>query len=256
MPDQKNPAHNKDKQLFLRITAEAISRGIVTPKVRVGLKSLWWYHCWLNKIANMFFPASEQNAFLIDYWTTIGFDIGACENADFTEWRTLLHELQHVRQQMKWTRLLWLWLYGFPVSLALVFLAAIPLICVFAHGWLLGGLTTLAVTLAAACFIPQLPDPFRKRQELEAYTINMFFEHRKTGDISPVYIAWLVTTFHSMAYYIMDNNADKLKIELSNIAKEIIAGTHPVKDNPLVKLALELQQNVTAKGIGDGSHKS
>jgi hypothetical protein len=253
-----------DNELFRRLPAEAIKRGLITPKLRIGLKSYMWFHRGINFVLNWFYPKEKKDWYLKNTTTTLGFKIDFPDTAaeatvgdsnvkvdgsvfigqvilNATMWWTLLHELFHVRRAMKWTRIIYGWLYLWPLSqgVLLALLCWLPIF--WSHGWYRVLWIVGWFIVAGLHFIPQLPDPFRKRDELEAYTASMwaFFIHY--GKIDDDYLEWLIDNFHSMAYFIMEPNKDKIRRELIDIALQLEHGTHPIFNDPLVKLADELR---------------
>lgn len=252
-----------DNELFRRFPEEAIKRGLITPKLRIGLKSYRWIHRAINAILNVFYPADRKDWYLNGATTTLGFTVDFPDNivenhvgdpnlkigsffignviATATVWWTLVHEFFHVRRAMKLTRPLYAWLYGWPLTQGgtLAVLCWLPIF--WSHGW--WRLLWIAgwLVVSGLHFIPQLPDPFRKGDELAAYTASMWAYFVRFGKIDNDYIDRLVDNFHSMAYFIMEPNKDKIRRELLDIASRIEAGTHPIKDDPLVKLMEELR---------------
>lgn len=253
-----------DNELFLKLPEEAVKRELITYKVRIGLKSSRWIHRAINTVLNWFYPKDRQNWYLNGAITTLGFridfpddmagtDIGkdrpvgeegffiGADVRTLTAWWILLHEFFHVRSAMRKTRLWFDWLYGWPLTQGGLLLLTCWLPVFWAHGWWrLPWILGWAV-VAGLHFIPQLPDPFRKNEELAAYTASMWAHRARGGKLDEAFIEYVVESFHSMAYFIMAPNKDKIRRELTEIATSITAGTHPIKDDPLVKLVEELR---------------
>lgn len=216
----------------------------LTPKLRVGPKSAFWIHTAINWILNIVYPKDQQDSYLKNYNTTLGFTVAmATSHGDdvkkFGNWRTLCHEIKHVLQAMKWTRVLFGYLYLWIISQGIV-LALVGWIPVFwVPGWWKALYLGLWLVITGCHFIPQIPDPWRKHWELQAYTISMHLYHLTHNGIPLSYIDHLVENFTSMMYFIMEPRKAKIKRELVTIANQIKAGNSPVKNEPIVVIAEE-----------------
>jgi len=235
-----------EQKLFKLIIPAAIKRGIIHKKTRVGKKSDFWYHKWINFILNIVYSKKNKDLYLKGFWTTIGFDIAgpddsANEEGEFHHWYTLGHELKHVKQAMRLTRLLFGFLYLWALSQGLLLAALCWLPVFWSSGWVTGLWIAGWLVIAGLHFIPQLPDPFRMKYELEGYAISMYFYLDRFGSIDDGYIDHLVNNFNSMAYYIMEPNRGKIKKILRKLSVEITMDKHPVKHDPIVKLIMELK---------------
>jgi TM2 domain-containing membrane protein YozV len=235
--------------LFQAIQARAIKE--LTPKLRVGPKSAFWIHTAINAILNIVYPKDKQDSYLKDYNTTLGFTVAMAtshgEDArKFGNWRTLCHEIKHVLQAMKWTRVIMGYLYLWPISqgILLALLAWIPVFWV--PGWWKALYLGLWLVVTGVHFIPQLPDPWRKRWEFQAYSISMHLRYLIYGRIDQAYIDALVQNFHSMMYFIMAPNEKKIREELAKLATQIEMGDSPVKDEPIVIIAEEEYKRLAA----------
>ncbi len=223
----------------------------LTPKLRVGPKSAFAIHNLINWILNIVYPKDQKDAYNERYNTTLGFTVAmATSHGDdakkFGNWRTLCHEIKHVLQAMKWTRGLFGYLYLWIISqgIALILLGWIPLFWV--PGWWKALYIPLWLVISGLHFIPQIPDPWRTRWELQAYTISMHLRHMVHEGISMAYIDALVENFTSMMYFMMEPRRAKIKRELCSIAGRIERGDSPVKDEPIVVIAEEEYAKATA----------
>jgi hypothetical protein len=231
-----------DRVLFQNILARAKKE--LAPKMRVGPKSAYTIHTLINWILNIVYPADKKDSYLKNYNTTLGYTVAMATShgddvSQFTNWETLCHETKHVLQAKKWTRFifgyLYLWIISQGILLALV--GWIPIFWV--PGWWKLLYIVLWLGITGCHFIPQIPDPWRKHWELQAYTISMHLYHLVHNGIPLSYIDHLVENFTSMMYFIMEPRAAKIKRELVTIANQIEAGNSPVKDEPIVVIAEE-----------------
>lgn len=230
-----------DQEIFQAILLRAKK---LNPHIRVVPKRKVWVHAVINKIMNLAYPASQKNYYM-KFHTTLGDQIAMNDETgdtveSFGNWQTLCHEIKHTLQGMKWTKLLFSFLYLFPISLSgLLFLTAwTPLL--WTSGWGLLAWIGPWVVLAGILLHPSWPDPWRTRWELQAYTISMYLYHRVHGDIPTDYIDHQLKQFTSMNYYVMEPRKDKMRRILEAIAQQIRQGTHPVKDDPIVRIAEEV----------------
>jgi len=231
-----------DQQLFQRLPIEAAKRGII-PEIKTGKKSSYWLHGVINFILNIVYPKERKDVYL-QYWTTFWRRIcWSDSNGDRpSNWRTLVHELMHIRQEDKWGRPLFTFLYLWPLSQGILLLLLCWLPLLWVDGWLLLPWIGGWVVLAGLHFIPQLPDPWRKHWELQAYSVGIYYRAKDYGRVDDAYLLDRAKNFYSMTYYIMEPSKKKIERQLSEIAEEVLAGAHPVKDDPLVKLVEELRQ--------------
>lgn len=228
--------------LFERIHNRAKKE--LLPKLRVRPKSAVWIHAVINCILNVVYPKERRDAYLERYNTTLGYTIAMAtahgDNvAKFGNWRTLCHEIRHTLQAKKWTRFLFGYLYLWPLSQGIMLALTCWLPVLWSSGWVMWATMASWLVTAGLHFIPQLPDPWRKHWEFEAYSISMHLYQLVYGEIPPQYIVALGENFHSMMYYIMEPNEAKIISQLTNLARKIDAGDSPVKDYPIVKIAEE-----------------
>jgi hypothetical protein len=221
----------------------------ISSKIVVGPKSSFRIHSVINFILNLVYPKDRKDSYLNGFTTTLGYTIAmngysGNDASKFGNWRVLCHEIVHVMQAKKWTRFLFGILYMFPISfgIAMLLFGWIGLLWVpglwkllYVAGWL---------ALSAAMFIPQLPDPWRSRWELEAYSVSMHLRHRVYGSLDDEYLDHLVKNFNSMAYYVMEPSKDKIRSRLTSIKEKIEAGESPVKYHPIVRIAEEEYRKV------------
>jgi hypothetical protein len=235
-----------DADLFDAIIQEAKNLDLISKKVRFGKKSDFWYHSWINRLLNLFYPKDRKDVYLNQYWTTIGYSIAAPDSAVDDEgkcedWETLIHELEHTRQARKWTRPFFAFLYLWPLSQGALFvlLSWLPFLWV---PWDIAIICMGIMGLVGSIhFIPQWPDPWRAYWELKAYEISMYFRMRRRGNLSGAYIDSLVDNFSSMTYFMMEPRKSKIRTILDRISVAILMGKHPVVKHPLVKLAQRLR---------------
>jgi len=232
-------------------TIQARTTKELVPKLRVGPKSVYRIHTLINWILNLVYPEDRRDYYLKSYNTTLGYTVAMAtahgDNATkFGNWRTLCHEIKHVLQAMKWTRVLFGYLYLWIISqgVALLLLGWIPLFWV--PGWWKALYIPLWLILTGAHFIPQIPDPWRTHWELQAYTISMHLRHKVYGRIDLGYIDALVKNFTSMMYFIMEPRQAKIKRELCAIANQIERGESPVAEEPIVMIAEEEYDKLAA----------
>lgn len=228
--------------LFERIHNRAKKE--LLPKLRVGPKSAFAIHTLINFILNIVYPAKRKDAYRKRYNTTLGYTIAmatahGANVAKFGNWRTLCHEIRHALQAKKWTRFLFGYCYLWPLSQGILLALTCWLPVFWSNGWVMWVTMASWLVIAGLHFIPQLPDPWRKHWEFDAYSISMHLRHLVWGKIDEDYIRALAQNFHSMMYYIMEPNEEKIVRRLEKLATEIRGGNSPVKDYPIVKIAEE-----------------
>jgi hypothetical protein len=214
------------------------------PKLRVGPKSRFCIHTLINFVLNIVYPKKRKDSYLERYNTTLGYTIAMATRygvnvARFGNWRTLCHEVMHALRAKKWTRFLFGYLYLWPLSQGILFALTCWLPVFWSSGWVMWVTMAAWLVIAGLHFIPQLPDPWRKHWEFEAYSISMHLYNLVHGRVDGQYIAALVENFHSMMYYIMEPNREKITKQLETLAVKVTAGDSPVKDYPIVKIAEE-----------------
>jgi len=235
--------------LFQAIQARAIKE--LVPKMRVGPKTAFWIHAAINWLLNIFYPKTRQDAYLKRYNTTLGYTVAmATDHGDdsrkFGNWRTLCHEIKHVLQAMKWTRVVFGGLYLWPISQGILLLLTCWLPVFWASGWWLAIWIPAWAVIAGLHFIPQLPDPWREHWEFQGYSISMHLCFLIYGRIEQAYIDALVRNFHSMMYFIMSPNEKKIRERLAALATKIEMGQSPVKDEPIIIIAEEEYERLAA----------
>lgn len=235
-----------DKDLFEAILTESKNLGLVSQKVRFGKKSDFWYHRWINILLNAVYPKDQKDTYLKNYWTTIGYSIAAPDDQVdddglSDDWPTLVHELEHTRQASRWTRLIFSYLYLWPLSQGALFILLFWLPALFLSGWVMWLCMASMLTVGALHFIPQLPDPWRTHWEYKAYEMSMFFHFMCYRVIGADYVDRLVHNFTSMAYFMMEPRKGKIRKRLNRTSVAIIKGKSKAISHPLVKLALKLR---------------
>lgn len=216
----------------------------LVPKLRVDSKKAFWIHTLINKILNIVYPKNQKDAYLKRFTTTLGFSVALATTYGtdihkFDCWETLCHEIKHACQALKWTRIIMGYWYLWPLSQGILLLFTCWLPIFWASGWKLLLWISVWCIVAALHFIPQLPDPWRKHWELQAYSISMYLYFLVNKYIPKEYIESLATNFNSMAYYIMEPNKQKIEQELFLLALEIKSGRSPIKNEPIVIIAEE-----------------
>lgn len=158
---------------------DAVIRRYV-PKWKVIDKRDSKFHSFIGKL----FPE-----YMASYATTIGFTSAFPTGAKY-DWRTRIHEGQHGRQCMKWSRVGMSALYILPQLLAVLG----PLLAlIFWNPWF----------LSLLLFLAPLPAYFRMKFELEAYKITiMVFEWSMHSD-STIYFDSILKNFTGLPYYMM-----------------------------------------------------
>jgi len=217
---------------------------MLNSKVQVKAKRAVWLHKAINFILNLVYPRESQDAYLKKYNTTLGYTIAMAEHqgtdpTKFRNWTTLCHEGEHAEQAKRWTRVLFGYLYLWPLSqgILLALFCWVPLF--WASGWWTIPWIVGWLAIAGLHFIPRIPDPWRARWELQAYTISMHLHYLVHRKIEDEYIDQLVENFSSMMYYVMEPRREKIRKRLKDISNEIYRGKSPVKDNKIVKIAEE-----------------
>lgn len=222
---RKRPMDNV--KLFQNILARAKKE--LNPKLRVGPKSQFGIHNLINAILNIVYPKTKKDAYLKNYNTTLGYTIAMAEYvgddaSKFGNWRTLAHEIQHAEDARKWTRVLFGFLYLWPISQGVVFLLFGWIGAIWCPGYWKLLYLMLWFVATGLHFIPQWPDPWRKHWEFKAYSISMYLRHLVNGDIPDWYIENLAKNFSSMMYYMMDPDHAGIKLELRKLASRIREG--------------------------------
>lgn len=239
----------KDILLFRRIYVRA--KDELVPKLVVGPKSAFRIHALINSILNLVYPKDKQDAYLKNYTTTLGFTVAMAswvgdKVESFSNWETLCHEIKHALQAKKWSRVLFGYLYLWPISQGIALLLGGWVGAIWLPGWWKLVYLVSWLIVSGIHFVPQLPDPWRKRWEFQAYSISMHLRFLTSGKIEKDYIEHLVKNFHSMMYYIMEPNEEKIRKELNKLANLIQMGKSPVKDEPIVKIAEEEYKRLAA----------
>ena len=237
--------------LFRRIYIRAKKE--LVPKLVVGPKSAFRIHVLINWILNIVYPKNKKNAYRENYTTTLGFTVAMASWVGdkverFKNWETLCHEIKHARQAKKWSRVLFGYLYLWPISQGIVLLLGGWVGVIWVPGWWKAVYLASWLIVSGIHFIPQLPDPWRKRWEFQAYSISMHLRFLTYGTIGQKYLDHLVENFHSMMYYIMAPNEKKIREELTRLAALIESGKSPVDNEPIIKIAEEEYQRLVAGG--------
>lgn len=225
------------RMIFVRAKRELNSKLRVAPKSQIGVHKL------INCLLNVVYPKDKRNAYLEDYTTTLGYTIAMAQHygddvTAITNWRTLCHEIQHAEDARRWTRPLFAFLYLWPLSQGALLLLVgwLPALW-FSFPWNIVYLLGLAA-IALAHFIPDLPDPWRKRWEMRAYGISMYLYHMVHRDIPDRYISRIANNFASMMYYVMDPRLQRVRLELEQLAGRIKAGkASDIEHLPIVQIA-------------------
>lgn len=215
-------------QLFQNILGRAKKE--LNPKLSVRPKGAVGIHALINTLLNIIYPKSREDAYRTNYTTTLGYTIAMAEHAGadaskFGNWRTLCHEIVHAEDARKWTRVLFGFLYLWPISQGVLFLLVGWLGAIWMPGvfpkifYLVGWLMVTGIH-----FIPQWPDPWRKRWEFKAYSVSMYLRYLVYGDVSDGYIEALAKNFSSMMYYMMDPDHAGVRLELRRLSGRIKAG--------------------------------
>ncbi|MGD9209732.1 MAG: hypothetical protein PVI90_03100 [Desulfobacteraceae bacterium] len=226
------------QNIFTRAKKELV------PKLCVTLKNKGYIHSIINTILNLVSPKDRQNGYLLWYSTTFGYTIALAAAygnniQNIGAWETLCHEIVHALQAKKYTRVLMAFLYMWPLSQGTLLLLTCWLPIFWASGWVLAIWIPCWILIAGLHFVPQLPDPWRYRWEVQAYSVSMYLYLMVNNRIPSEYVESIIDNLHSMSYYITEPNKGKICSELYNIAHAIATGISLIKYNPIVKIARE-----------------
>lgn len=228
-----------ERKLFVAIYTRAKKE--LLPKLWITPKWVCTIHLIINTLFNLFLPKDKRDSYLNNYSTTLGYTIAMASaySQPYTQWETLCHEIVHALQAKKWTRFLMAFLYTWPLSQG----ALLLLTCWLPIFWASNGVLMYWIgcwaIIALLHFIPQLPDPWRHRWEIEAYSVSMYLYYMLRDCIPLVYTEHIAKNLHSMNYYITSNNRHNTHWQLDSIATRIIRGTSDIQNNPVVKIAVE-----------------
>lgn len=238
----------KNELLFDRIFYRAKKELI--PELTVGYKSQFFIHRFLNAFFNLIYPSDMKNAYLNRYTTILGYSIAFSNDSSeksgkLGRWRVLCHEVVHALQAKTYTRGLYSFLYMYPVSLGIVLLLTCWIPFIFL-GWTAAGIIVSSAwfVIALVNFIPQLDDPWRTEWELEAYKVTLYLYFMVHGTPPRSYVDRLVWNFHSMAYYMMTRDTQRLQRVFENEVKLLEQGMSSVKNHPIVQIAEEEYEEV------------
>lgn len=213
--------------LFQNILARA--KRELNPKLRVGPKSAFLLHSVINAILNLVYPKEHKDIYLRRYTTTIRYTIAMADErgsdtTNYRDWITLCHEIQHAEDARRWTPVLFGFLYLWPLSqgLLLLFFGWIPIYWVPGI-WKVLYLGSWAVVVGVHG-VPQIPDPWRKHWEMRAYAITLYLHHMSYGSINKLMLDHIAKNFSSMIYYMMDPDHTRVRHQLEELAKKIVAG--------------------------------
>ena len=230
---------------LVAVVEEAKQRRLVPSSTVVRPKKDIWYHAVINWLLNIFYPRHMKNAYRDRYWTTIGYTIAPTDKVSADATDTTVHELFHVRDAWQKTRVVFGFLYLWPISQGVLLLFTCWLPLLWTSGWVFWLWFGVWLLVAGVHFIPVLPDPWRKRYELTAYTASMCLYYKRHGNLPDVYIEHITKQFTSMAYYVMEPNGKAMLKRIQKEAERIRAYNHPMLYDPLVTLGINHQ---------DGTH--
>ena len=234
---------NDEIKLFQNIFTRAKKE--LVPKLRVVPKNTCYIHVIINAILNLIYPKDKQNDYMYKYSSAFGYTVALASRygnnvQNFSAWKVLCHELIHVVcQAKKYTRVLMAFLYMWPLSQGALLLLTCWLPIFWVSGWVLVIWIVCWILIAGLHFIPQLPDPWRHRWEVQAYSVSMYLYWMVTNRIPSEYVESIIDNLHSMNYYITEPNRGKIRIELCKIVYQIVNNISPIKYNPIVKIARE-----------------
>jgi hypothetical protein len=178
----------------------------IQPKVKVVAQEDWW----LTRLLLFIFPGLKH------YCQTIGYKIiDSKVNTECKDnWKVLAHEGVHVQQEMKYSRLLFGFLYLLPQSL---FILVFPItILSILNKWFLFGFLGLL-------FLTPIPAYFRARFELAGYTMSMAVNYWRYGGILNTTKDWVEKQFTSIGYWFMWPFKYRVHVWVENAAENIIS---------------------------------
>lgn len=168
-------------------------------------------------LARILAPWNDE--FMKSYWTTVGFTTWRPSRIEEDAWLSIFHEGVHAIDAKKMTRLMFFFLYLFPLSF-------VPLTAL-----LLGLLSSWWFSpLALLLCIPKLPDPFRFIMEMRAYRVNLAIDYWMVGEeaFTEDNISWYAQQMYGPTYYFIW----PFKGSLNKILEKMI---HEVKSGELFK---------------------
>ena len=237
--------------LFQKVYSRA--RSELVPKLTVGSKKDFKIHIIINWILNLVYPSKKKDAYLEWYNTTLGFTVAMAlrvgdKIGSFENWRTLCHEVQHALQAKRWTRVVFGYLYLWPVSQGVVVFFVGWVGVIWIPGWWKFAYLASWLVVTGIHFIPQLPDPWRTRWEFEAYSVSIHLRNLHFGCVDYPYLNRVAFNFNSMIYYMMHPNKDKITKRLTDVSLSVVRGNSPVSDFPIVRIAEEEYQKLLNAG--------
>jgi len=236
------PTSDQNMLLFESIYGR-IQRELL-PSFRVVRKEDVAIHRFFNWVLNLFYPASLKDGYLELCSTTLAYKAALARATErkpgvFWDWMTLCHEATHGLQARRYSPALFLFLYLWPLSQGLLIFLLIGLPFIWATGWILGAWLLGWFVIAGLHFIPQWPDPYRTRFELEAYFVSLHLEYMVFGKLSWERVDSIASQFHSMAYFMMEPRQARIKRKIRTAVVAICRNQSPVKDHPIIKIAEE-----------------
>jgi hypothetical protein len=170
----------------------------------------------------LFFNKDFMSGFITVVGSTVYIPRERFKATNLRIWWTLAHEWRHLVQHKKYTGPGFSLLYLFPQILAVFSLLGILAIW-FSNWWLLS-------LLFLVCLAP-LPAPWRKKFELEAYTVTIAASVWSQGVVYQEQLESIAENFYGKWYYFMWPFKKSIKKDLENEVRNVISGKY---DNDLV----------------------
>ena len=168
-----------------------------------------------------FFVQLFNRTFLTHYFTTIAPKVytpsSPTSKIPHTMWPVLAHEWHHLREAKRLSTPLWAFRYLLPQ--VLFPLALLSILAVWFGPWWLLNLAWLLV-------LAPIPAYWRKKEELEAYTITLAIMHWRTGRIGEYSLATVAKQFYGSGYYFMWPFKKAISEQLVNEVTNIQAGKY------------------------------
>jgi len=121
-----------------------------------------------------------------------------------TDWEVFVHEFMHLKQERRWTPLVFqaLYLLGIPAYFAVA--AALAILCI--PLWILVVPWWISLLVLGAGAVLSSPIPFgywRGRWELQAYGVSIALRYWLRGEVDDAYLEWSAQHFTTSAYFWM-----------------------------------------------------
>ena len=231
-----------DHAKLLIIVLNLISKDL--PSTKIVAKKDCWYH----RVIGWFLSKTTPD-YMERYWTTFSGTIAhPGDELEAHDWGILLHEQLHLRQERKWTLLLFqaLYLLGTPVyagAAVLLALLLLPLWILVAPWWI----SLIIVGVGCVLSSPVPFGRFRAHWELQAYELDVAVSYWMRGSIDDSFITYCESVFTSANYFFMLPHKEETQSKFKKVRKRVIFGGI-FSSGPYAKFYRRLYRELKAAG--------